>query len=100
MSGDDSKKVAIDETVVVRSESDQDTVIPEKKGSVLNVLVQGVALFSDGYSVQVIGYMQTVMAKLFVSLPHTTTKITNRFQLSQRAHCKHQDSTLELHPHR
>lgn len=65
MSDQDLKKAAVDETVVARSESDQETVMPEKKnGSVVNVLVQGVALFSDGYNVQVIGYMQTVMAKL------------------------------------
>jgi len=28
------------------------------------VLVQGIALFSDGYNVQVIGYMNPVLAKL------------------------------------
>ncbi|KAK9319082.1 major facilitator superfamily domain-containing protein [Lipomyces orientalis] len=33
--------------------------------SAWNVLVQGVALFSDGYNVQIMGYMQTVMAKLY-----------------------------------
>lgn len=64
MSDEDLPKAPVDETVVSRSESDQDTEVPEKKGSVLNVLVQGVALFSDGYNVQIIGYMQTVMAKL------------------------------------
>lgn len=30
----------------------------------LDVLVQGVALFSDGYNIQIIGYMNTVLAKL------------------------------------
>ena len=38
-----------------------------KDGSVINVLVQSVTLFSDGYNVQIIGYMETVMAKLSVS---------------------------------
>ncbi|KAK9313982.1 major facilitator superfamily domain-containing protein [Lipomyces starkeyi] len=33
--------------------------------SAWNVLVQGIALFSDGYNVQIMGYMQTVMAKLY-----------------------------------
>jgi hypothetical protein len=28
------------------------------------VLVQGVALFSDGYNVQIIGYMNVILAKL------------------------------------
>lgn len=32
--------------------------------SYLDVLVQGVALFSDGYNIQVVGYMLTVLAKL------------------------------------
>jgi hypothetical protein len=32
--------------------------------SAWNVLAQGIALFSDGYNVQIMGYMQTVMAKL------------------------------------
>lgn len=30
----------------------------------LDVLIQGVALFSDGYNIQVVGYMLTVLAKL------------------------------------
>ena len=30
----------------------------------LDVLIQGVALFSDGYNIQVIGYMNQVLAKL------------------------------------
>lgn len=33
--------------------------------SSLDVLVQGVALFSDGYNVQIMGYMTTVMKKLY-----------------------------------
>lgn len=32
--------------------------------SYLDVLVQGVALFSDGYNIQVVGYMLTFLAKL------------------------------------
>lgn len=61
---EDQKKDAVKETALDRSDSDGETVVPEKKGSVINVLVQGVALFSDGYNVQIIGYMQSVMAKL------------------------------------
>ena len=32
----------------------------------LDVLIQGMALFSDGYNIQVVGYMLTVLAKLWV----------------------------------
>lgn len=39
------------------------TAAPRKAGK-LDVLVQGVALFSDGYNIQIIGYMNTVLAKL------------------------------------
>ncbi|PVH97467.1 MFS general substrate transporter [Periconia macrospinosa] len=30
-----------------------------------DVLIQGIALFSDGYNIQIIGYMNTVLAKLY-----------------------------------
>ncbi|EJT73574.1 hypothetical protein GGTG_07430 [Gaeumannomyces tritici R3-111a-1] len=40
----------------------------------LDVLVQGVALFSDGYNIQVIGYMNTVLAKLYPKEMTTETK--------------------------
>jgi hypothetical protein len=36
----------------------------KKEVSALNVFIQGVALFSDGYNVQIIGYMQSVLAVL------------------------------------
>ena len=45
------------------SSSNRDAAAPRKAGK-LDVLVQGVALFSDGYNIQVIGYMNTVLAKL------------------------------------
>jgi hypothetical protein len=32
----------------------------------LDVLTQGVALLSDGYNIQIIGYMNTVLTKLYV----------------------------------
>ncbi|KAK9491674.1 major facilitator superfamily domain-containing protein [Lipomyces doorenjongii] len=38
---------------------------PTAPVSAWNVLVQGIALFSDGYNVQIMGYMETVMAKLY-----------------------------------
>lgn len=30
----------------------------------LDVFIQGVALFSDGYNIQIAGYMNTILAKL------------------------------------
>jgi hypothetical protein len=35
--------------------------------SILTVLVSGVALFSDGYNAQVIGYMEPLFSDLYVS---------------------------------
>lgn len=45
------------------SSSDSQTPATRPAGK-LDVLVQGVALFSDGYNIQVIGYMNSVLAKL------------------------------------
>lgn len=35
-----------------------------RKAGKLDVLIQGVALFSDGYNIQIIGYMNSILAKL------------------------------------
>lgn len=61
----DDKIVGADAVAI--PENDSTTAlkeVSEKPVSAWNVLVQGVALFSDGYNVQIIGYMETVMAKL------------------------------------
>lgn len=53
--------------VMVSSESDMASSqepTPARTAGKLDVLVQGVALFSDGYNIQIIGYMNTVLAKL------------------------------------
>jgi hypothetical protein len=39
---------------------------PDRVPGKLDVLTQGVALFSDGYNIQIIGYMNTVLTKLYV----------------------------------
>jgi hypothetical protein len=39
-----------------------------KVSSVLTVFVAGVALFSDGYNAQIIGYMQPLFADVYVPL--------------------------------
>lgn len=57
------EKTVVASTRDIGSDVSDDTT-PEKPISSWNVLVQGVALFSDGYNVQIIGYMETVMAKL------------------------------------
>ena len=65
MSEHDLKRADVGETAVSSTESDDGRPAVQKpKGLVMNVLIQGVALFSDGYNVQVMGYMQSVMAKL------------------------------------
>ncbi|THX18852.1 major facilitator superfamily transporter [Aureobasidium pullulans] len=46
--------------------TDQKQIAPTKT----DVIIQGVALFSDGYNVQVIGYMNLILAKLY---PHDLT---------------------------
>ncbi|KAK1563979.1 major facilitator superfamily domain-containing protein [Colletotrichum navitas] len=38
---------------------------PVRTAGKLDVLIQGVALFSDGYNIQIIGYMNTVLTKLY-----------------------------------
>lgn len=53
---------------MVSSQSDdassREPTSPTRTAGKLDVLVQGVALFSDGYNIQIIGYMNTVLAKL------------------------------------
>ncbi|KAJ0343756.1 hypothetical protein KNSL1_010025 [Colletotrichum chrysophilum] len=54
--------------VVVTSRDDASSLEqapPARTAGKLDVLVQGVALFSDGYNIQIIGYMNTVLAKLY-----------------------------------
>lgn len=43
-------------------------VVPARKAGKLDVLIQGVALFSDGYNIQIIGYMNSILAKLYVNI--------------------------------
>jgi hypothetical protein len=61
-----SKSLAAAETTTASSEDEpvQSQEVARTAGT-LDVLVQGVALFSDGYNIQIIGYMNTVLAKLY-----------------------------------
>lgn len=47
-----------------------------KVSSVLTVFVAGVALFSDGYNAQIIGYMQPLFADLYV---HSSERSSSMF---------------------
>ncbi|KAK7039237.1 hypothetical protein VNI00_010142 [Paramarasmius palmivorus] len=47
---------------------------PSKLSSVFSVLVAGVALFSDGYNIQIIGYMNPILSKLYPDAATTEMK--------------------------
>lgn len=65
MPADKTAVVSSDESI--SAETEADGAVQRTPGQ-LDVLVQGVALFSDGYNIQIIGYMNTVLAKLYVIL--------------------------------
>lgn len=71
--------------------------------STLDVLVQGVALFSDGYNVQIMGYMTTVMKKLYYC-PRSNAKFggftESYHQIPEGLDFEHQNSTVQLNSHR
>ncbi len=52
----------------------------KKVSSTLTVIVSGLALFSDGYNAQIIGYMEPLFSDLYFYLPsspsHPTMKLT------------------------
>lgn len=60
-------KIAGVAVATVQDESPKDFA-PEEDGvrniGRLDVFIQGVALFSDGYNIQIAGYMNTILAKL------------------------------------
>ncbi|WAO92151.1 MFS domain-containing protein [Fusarium falciforme] len=68
--------VASDESVSAEPEPKEQT---QRAPGILDVLVQGVALFSDGYNIQIIGYMNTVLAKLYPKemTPEVKTRLSN-----------------------
>ncbi|KAM5369677.1 hypothetical protein ACJZ2D_008936 [Fusarium nematophilum] len=70
--------VASDESVSAEPEPEPEPT--QRAPSKLDVLVQGVALFSDGYNIQIIGYMNTVLAKLYPK--QMTTEVKTRLSNS------------------
>lgn len=67
----DKNEMSADKAIAVSSDGSV-SAGPDANESVqrvagkLDVLTQGVALFSDGYNIQIIGYMNTVLTKLYV----------------------------------
>lgn len=60
-------KTAVVAVATVQDESPKDFAPEEdsvRKTGRLDVFIQGVALFSDGYNIQIAGYMNTILAKL------------------------------------
>ena len=54
--------------VVMHPDDKQEQIVPppvSKATSIMTVLVGGVALFSDGYNAQIVGYMNPLLAQLY-----------------------------------
>ncbi|EXA32631.1 hypothetical protein NW761_012471 [Fusarium oxysporum] len=62
MPADKALAVSSEESISAKTETNEPV---KRTPGQLDVLVQGVALFSDGYNIQIIGYMNTVLAKLY-----------------------------------
>ncbi len=60
----EDKKHAIETTSSSEDEPSSPAPASGRTPGKFDVLIQGVALFSDGYNIQIIGYMNTVLAKL------------------------------------
>jgi len=59
-----SKDAPITTVIEASNLSEEHKLKATPPASSWTVLVQGVALFSDGYNVQIIGYMESVLKKL------------------------------------
>jgi hypothetical protein len=69
MSGTKTIDVVVAPTGSLQDESNEHLASKEagvRKVGKLDVFIQGVALFSDGYNIQIAGYMNTILAKLYV----------------------------------
>ncbi|OGM43396.1 inorganic phosphate transporter [Aspergillus bombycis] len=58
----------------VESSEDVEAGQSGKSSGVLNVIISGLALFSDGYNAQIIGYMEPLFSVLFVPPPYKPYK--------------------------
>ncbi|AAW44414.1 metabolite transporter, putative [Cryptococcus deneoformans JEC21] len=64
----------IDTTIHAAPLAELETPKKRKWMQTLSVLIAGVALFSDGYNIQITGYTNTVMAKLYPTALNSTMK--------------------------
>jgi hypothetical protein len=67
--------------------------------SILSVLVAGIALFSDGYNAQIIGYMEPLFSDLYCTHQLCVNKQCSRLtesQISKRNLKDHQDPSIKL----
>lgn len=87
---DPAKNGDLDETTPTRADSEGN--IPAgvvatitRVSSVIMVLVSGLALFSDGYNAQIIGYMNPVLAQLYPDDFSKTikTRLSNAFLIGE-----------------
>ncbi|OAQ60125.1 metabolite transport protein [Pochonia chlamydosporia 170] len=70
------------------SDLKDEQVVPQpvsKASSVMMVLVGGLALFSDGYNAQIVGYMNTVLAELYPKeyTKDVKTRVSNAFLIGE-----------------
>jgi MFS family permease len=93
----DSKNVQVDEVAVSptlqpSNDTSKDTVAQSntlsrisRVSSIFMVLVGGLALFSDGYNAQVIGYMNPLFAELYPETFTSTikTRLSNAFLIGE-----------------
>lgn len=55
-----------------------------KTSNVLTVLVAGLALFSDGYNAQIIGYMKPLFSDLYTDMSSTiSTRLSNAYLIGE-----------------
>ncbi|KAH8647395.1 major facilitator superfamily domain-containing protein [Xylariales sp. PMI_506] len=75
-----AKTVLTETAQVVSAEDESEIPQLQRRVGKLDVLIQGAALFSDGYNIQIIAYMNTVLAKLYPA--QLTTDVKTRLSNS------------------
>ncbi|KAF9893028.1 hypothetical protein FE257_012439 [Aspergillus nanangensis] len=89
-----SDRSMIKDAQVITSHDGNDTVYdaevadrnePKKSTGVLNVVISGIALFSDGYNAQIIGYMEPLFSELYPKGMSSTIKgrLSNSFLIGE-----------------
>jgi MFS family permease len=87
----DDKDQSLDRKIVL-ADSNEDAVVSEttaakitKVSSIIMVLISGLALFSDGYNAQIIGYMNPLFKKLYPDAftPEIKTRLSNSYLIGE-----------------